>query len=46
MERPLGRDTSKTLDQNWTSRQIAFAEKIGRPLANEVRPFWSPKSKE
>ena len=39
MERLLGRDASKMLDQNWTSRQIAFADKHGRPLPDEARPM-------
>lgn len=39
MERLMGRDAAKMLDQNWTSRQIAFADKHGRPLADEARPM-------
>lgn len=39
MERLLGCDAAKMLDQNWTSRQIAFADKHGRPLAEDARPM-------
>ena len=39
MERLLGRNSAKMLDQNWTSRQIAFADKHGRKLADEARPM-------
>ena len=39
MERLLGRDAARLLDQNWTSRQIAFADKNGRPLADAARPM-------
>ncbi len=39
MERLLGRDASKMLDQNWTSRQIAFADNQGRPLSDDSRPM-------
>lgn len=39
MERLLGRDAAKMLDQNWTSRQIAFADKNGRPLSDDSRPM-------
>ncbi len=39
MERLLGRDAARLLDQNWTSRQIAFADKDGRPLADAARPM-------
>ena len=39
MERMLGRDAEKMLDQNWTSRQIAFADKQGRPLAEASCPM-------
>ncbi len=39
MERLLGRDAAKMLDQNWTSRQIAFADKHGRPLAEASCPM-------
>lgn len=39
MERLLGRNASQMLDQHWTSRQIAFADKHGRPLAEDSRPM-------
>lgn len=39
MERLLGRNASKMLDQNWTSRQIAFADKHGRQFPDEARPM-------
>jgi diguanylate cyclase (GGDEF)-like protein/PAS domain S-box-containing protein len=39
MERLLGQDASKMLDQNWTSRQIAFADKQGRALPDAARPM-------
>lgn len=39
MERLLGRDAAKMLDQHWSSRQIGFADKQGRPLADESRPM-------
>lgn len=39
MERLLGQDAARMLDQTWTSRQIAFADKQGRPLADAARPM-------
>ncbi|HLQ46146.1 MAG TPA: diguanylate cyclase, partial [Planctomycetaceae bacterium] len=39
MERLLGQTAAKMLDQNWTSRQVEFADKQGRPLAEPSRPL-------
>jgi diguanylate cyclase (GGDEF)-like protein/PAS domain S-box-containing protein len=39
MERLLGRPASKMLDQTWTSRQIEFASKQGRPLSETTFPL-------
>lgn len=39
MERLLGRDASQMLDQHWSSRQIGFADKQGRPLHDDSRPM-------
>lgn len=39
MEHLLGREAAKMLDQTWTSRQIAFADKQGRPLPDDCCPM-------
>ncbi len=39
MERLLGQPASKMLDQNWTSRQVQFADKQSRPLSDASHPL-------
>ena len=39
MDRLLGQPASKMLDQNWTSRQVEFADKHGRPLLDQSQPL-------
>ena len=39
MERLLGQPASKMLDQTWTSRQVEFADKQGRPLSDSAHPL-------
>lgn len=39
MERLLGQPASKMLDQNWTSRQVEFADKQGRALSDDSNPL-------
>ena len=39
MERLLGQPASKMLDQNWTSRQVQFADKHSRPLSDTSHPL-------
>ena len=39
MERLLGQPAPKMLDQTWTSRQVEFADKQGRPLSDSAHPL-------
>lgn len=39
MERLVGRAATRMLDQPWTSRQLEFADKQGRPIPEPQRPL-------